>query len=726
MSELKCTACSGTLADQGQQRFECSNSSCPEGGLFMPCGYCRKNSFAITKERMYCTHPECPAFQRQRSTCTSCHRVSAIMHDGKPVCVNRNCTSNRSIIAVCFFCSNLSFLRAPDLMFCTKSDCKHLFHRVEDCSFCGVQASVVEERVCKNPRCQQVNTPMMPCLKCGSRTLWRRATGEETCLNDECGYSGEDTGTHEGPAVEKEVPSPEESKDETSSFPVLEPPKRRIRGISDSSNGSSHIEQAWNHLKDIFLPPGRDRSPVYLVMGLPGAGKTTFLTMIGEILRCKNDRYSFPYEGVDARWIGLHEKLFQGERYPQLKARVRDLVWDFAQQSYTKYFNRMHWPSPTPPDQGGEVDPATFFLLTEIIREGGSLGHVITLETAGEEYEEVIRNITAYLSGTKPKNPVHQVLLDMLLLAEGIIVLLDPEQPQNDEMYDNFFMVLREQVRPRALNVLHRELRKVLPSEGEGSGNSAEDDNLREILVQMKGEESARERWEAEWERRKIDSRDRLLDIQRRLRNREEHILQGEAGEFLQSLESTLENIDPALVERARKKVLKAENPDERKKNILRYYQGLIDICLERLEAILRAQPMGDRPAPIASRLAELRLRYGLSSDFKIESEIASARERPVRNFRFLKHLSVVVTKSDRTPIVYPAENYPRLKLPHGYMHLRMLEDYLRLCGGGVRYYNTSATGYTVLSGGIQLPGRPNSHTPINVVEPLFDILGIS
>ena len=726
MAGLKCIACTGTLADQGQEHYQCDNSSCPEGGLFMACGYCRKTSFAITKERLYCTNGDCSAFQRTRSTCTSCHRVSAIMHEGTAVCVNRNCPANRSIIAVCFFCSNLSFLRAPDLMFCTKSDCQYLFRRVEDCSFCGVQAAVLDERVCKNSRCRQVNTPMEPCPKCDSRTLWRRATGEVTCLNDECDYSGgDDPGTHEGPVVKKEIaPTTDSEKEETSAFPVLEPPKRRIRGMDESSNGSSQIEQAWDHLKRVFLPPGRDRSPVYLVMGLPGAGKTTYLTMIGEILRCKNDRYSFPYEGIDARWIGLHEKLFEGKRGARLKTRVRDLVWDFAQESYTKYFSRMHWPSPTPPDQGGDVDPATFFLLTEIVREGNPLGHVITLETAGEEYEDVIRNITSYLSGERPKNPVHRVLLDMLLLAEGIIILLDPEQPQNDEMYDNFFMVLREQVRPRALNVLHRELKKVIPAEG-GSDAEGEAD-LRDMLVQMKGEESARERWEEEWDRRKIESRDKLLEIQRRLRNREEHILQGTAGEFLQSLETTLENIDSSLVERARKKVLKAEDPEERKKNILRYYQGLIDICLERLDVILRAQPMGDKPAPIASRLAELRFRYGLRPDFKIEAEVASARERPVRHFRFLKHMSIVVTKSDRTPIIYPAENYPRLKLPHGWMHIRMLEDYLRLCGGEVRYYNASATGYTVMSGGIQLPGRPNSQTPINVVEPLFDILGIS
>jgi hypothetical protein len=700
----------------------------------MPCGYCRKHAFAISKEKMYCSNLECRAFQRKRSTCTSCNRVSAIMHNDKPVCVNRNCSSNRSVIAVCFFCSNLSFLRAPDLMFCTKSDCKHLFQRVEDCSFCGVQSSVVEDRVCKNPRCQQANTPMESCPKCEARTLWRRATGEETCLNDECDYAGDSSSSsrthHDVPVVESTISSVGDGKEETSSFPVLEPPKRPIRAMSSSGNapstGSSHIEKAWESLKNNFILPGQDTSPVYLVVGLPGAGKTTFLTMIGEILRCKNDRYSFPYEGVDARWIGLQEKFSEGDQSPQMKTRVRDLVWDFAQKNHTEYFSRMHWPAPTPPDQGGEIDPSTFFLLTEIVREGKSLGHVITLETAGEEYEEVIRNITSYISGSRPKNPVHRVLLDMLLLAEGVIILLDPEQAQNDEIYDNFFMVLREQIRPRALNVLHRELKKVMPEQESSSAKDSEDDNLRDMLVQMKGEESARERWEAEWERRKVDYRDRLFDIQRRLRNREEHILQGEAGEFLQSLEATLEGIDASLVERARKKVLRADSPDERKKNILRYYQGLIDICLERLDSILRAQPLGDKPAPMASRLASLRLEYGLSSDFKIESEVASARERPVNNFKFLKHVSVVVTKSDRNPIIYPAEHYPRLKLPHGWMHLRMLENYLRLCGGKVRYYNTSATGYTIMSGGIQLPGRPNSHTPINVVEPLFDILGIS
>jgi hypothetical protein len=42
-----------------------------------------------------------------------------------------------------------------------------------------------------------------------------------------------------------------------------------------------------------------------------------------------------------------------------------------------------------------------------------------------------------------------------------------------------------------------------------------------------------------------------------------------------------------------------------------------------------------------------------------------------------------------------------------------------------VRYYNTSATGYSVLQGTQYVPGHENTLTPINVIEPIFDMLNL-
>ena len=44
---------------------------------------------------------------------------------------------------------------------------------------------------------------------------------------------------------------------------------------------------------------------------------------------------------------------------------------------------------------------------------------------------------------------------------------------------------------------------------------------------------------------------------------------------------------------------------------------------------------------------------------------------------------------------------------------------------GSIRYYNASATGYSLLRDTLYVPGPENTFTPINIVEPFFDMLGI-
>jgi hypothetical protein len=74
---------------------------------------------------------------------------------------------------------------------------------------------------------------------------------------------------------------------------------------------------------------------------------------------------------------------------------------------------------------------------------------------------------------------------------------------------------------------------------------------------------------------------------------------------------------------------------------------------------------------------------------------------------------------------VYPPEMYPEKKLAKSQRHLKAVENYLKLCDGEVRYYNTSATGYSVLKDTLFYPGKENTHSPINIVEPVFDMLRI-
>ena len=518
--------------------------------------------------------------------------------------------------------------------------------------------------------------------------------------------------------------------------PPPPPPATAGAGPAPAGSGApgvvlSSIEQTWEILKSLFVNPQRERSPIVMLVGLSGAGKTTYLTMTGEILRCKGDRFCFPYEGVDTKWVRLDEETANGRQLALLKSRVKDLVWSFAHDQHAGSIGRMHWPPPTIPEQGEDSDPATFFLVTEILRDQKSLGHVLTLETAGEEYQEVVRKFTNYMSGAPPRNPVHRVLLDMFNLAEGIVLLVDPDAPDNDVAYGNFFMVLKEELRPRALNLFYKEVRRLMPDLAGGSGPAPKPSDLRERMERMLQEDAARKREEERREEEKRLARERLQEIQRKLERGDEEVLRGPDGEWVQSFEKQMEHLDPARMRAARERLeqlLEKHAAHERPKLIVRYYLGLIPLCVNALDALLKNRAGADRagsPAPTPSVLWELRSRYGLSDHFKVDLDPAAFQDRPVRKFRFLKHISVVVTKADRYPIVYPPENYPSRKLPGCWMHLRDLEDYLRICGGGVRYYNASATGYTLLQSGVHVPGRQTSHTPINVIEPLFDMLQI-
>jgi hypothetical protein len=51
--------------------------------------------------------------------------------------------------------------------------------------------------------------------------------------------------------------------------------------------------------------------------------------------------------------------------------------------------------------------------------------------------------------------------------------------------------------------------------------------------------------------------------------------------------------------------------------------------------------------------------------------------------------------------------------------------DYLHLLGGKVSFYNASTSGYSILRDTLYVPGPENTLTPINIIEPIFDMLGI-
>ena len=97
--------------------------------------------------------------------------------------------------------------------------------------------------------------------------------------------------------------------------------------------------------------------------------------------------------------------------------------------------------------------------------------------------------------------------------------------------------------------------------------------------------------------------------------------------------------------------------------------------------------------------------------------------KEPLAGLRNLKYLSLVITKTDRFPSVYPPTDYAKFQLPTSWLHLKTLTAYLVLLGGMVRYYNATSLGYSIQHGSSFLPGPGNSFTPVNIVEPVFDML---
>ena len=59
--------------------------------------------------------------------------------------------------------------------------------------------------------------------------------------------------------------------------------------------------------------------------------------------------------------------------------------------------------------------------------------------------------------------------------------------------------------------------------------------------------------------------------------------------------------------------------------------------------------------------------------------------------------------------------------LPQMHMILQMPKRYYK----DITYYNTSATGYSVLRDTLYYPGKENTLSPINIIEPIFQLLNI-
>ncbi len=760
MTSPACFACGAklNLSPKGESGV-CENTACPGGIRFIVCGYCRQVSFSKVPGGMKCHNRDCRMTGIARDRCPACDKISLIPFKGKSLCINRKCPSHKSIVAECFFCHTRqgepSFLNSPEVMFCTKGDCAYLLRRVEECDICRRRSFVVDEKLCRNPECAISGKVVDRCPACGLKTLAQDARGTPRCLNHGCA----------GPAPDQQVPGTLPSPDTALTLNMYPPPKPVPEPILPPSMGEtpsgrpvfvpapappppprlpppapgpaqpSAIEEAYDFLRRTLMQVNGKPSPLYLIIGLPGSGKTVYLAMLGTILGLRNQRFCFPFEGVETNWVKVETLLSrmggiaEPRRVKRIGARIRDLVFDFGLGLHEAYLARGQWPPPTAHLTEDDAAPATYFLVSEVARNLKPLAHVITLETSGEHYKEVLSNFPKYALGAQPANPTQRVLVDLMNQAEGFIVLVDPDNRDNDAIFKNFFMVLKDGLRPRALNRFYRELRAGLGAEIPPGARPGGPPDFRRLLQLIREDDRRRQAFEEQFTDEKRLTSARLSEVYRKLEEGRYEVALGEDGQWLNEMEGRLAELEPEMVKNAKNRLIPPGaklTTEQVKQRTLEYCKGLVRACTDHLDRLSRRRLERGRPPQEQSAILEIKKRFELSDSFRVEVDESSLREREVTRFADLKHLALVVTKSDKHPIIYPPEQYARRKLPSCDLHLRDIQDYLKLCGGQVRCYNASASGYTLLDGGTHRPGPAHTQTPINVLQPLFDMLQIS
>ena len=79
---------------------------------------------------------------------------------------------------------------------------------------------------------------------------------------------------------------------------------------------------------------------------------------------------------------------------------------------------------------------------------------------------------------------------------------------------------------------------------------------------------------------------------------------------------------------------------------------------------------------------------HDLDQDFLINTDVCTERFQNIRRFKNLKYISLVTTKCDMFPIIYPPEDYPRLKLQNCERYLKDIKNFLRILGGDLSVFH--------------------------------------
>jgi hypothetical protein len=430
-------------------------------------------------------------------------------------------------------------------------------------------------------------------------------------------------------------------------------------------------------------------APLVPVIGLPGSGKTSFLTALGHILAEQRNRYHFPYDGeflVEPLSLAELVRSVGGEsaHAEALRPWILDFGWDFARRRYDTFFRHASWPPRTPPALGAR------FLVAQVRKDGAPYARLVSVDVAGEDLRPIFRAgaasdpLAAFRALADEETTPTGVAADGLDRATGIVLALDSTRPpdRRAEAHKPLFELLARGLRARAQAAL-RSLAQVL-----------EDEEKRGARETIEGA---------------------LHRVRRSHKRYGEEVCVELEGPILRALAEALEPSEEPMDRPAIKRFVRdlAALPEDRA--ILGAIAAKISRGLVRPDETRRAPELAvfDAWSRAASRFRGVPLEVARRI---VTTDVAPSSPEV---FRHLRGVSIVETKSD------VGRPVPPLLLPECGQRLEEIRASLRFLGGDLRCYETSVTGYAALRGARYVPGPYATQTPINVLEPVFDLLGV-
>ncbi|MGE3853255.1 MAG: hypothetical protein AB7K09_16060 [Planctomycetota bacterium] len=477
----------------------------------------------------------------------------------------------------------------------------------------------------------------------------------------------------------------------------------------DFHSAFKYLQQTW------INPPGQKPTPLYLVIGLAGVGKTCFLTMLGQVLQ--GTRFYTPRDDIKPQLVRIES------RY---RVFIRDLVYDFSSARFDEYLATGLWPPADIPGQTSE------FLVTELLTANGDLARLATLEISGEVYQEFLPRVAEiYQDPTTVErlSPDHRIIWELMQHAEGIVVLLEGSQDINTrtQIYGQFFQALYQWKSAEVRRKLDEQYERFLELKEEDYPMS-----LRVVARQF------RDTGSLSFDEFSGEVRRNAQRCMQTLEDQGINTMMMQHYAIFDELRLYYSMVDPDFLPLKRLQGILQNDPSLKDtSNQLQAYENFLKGFLKKFS--------GDKAflEQVYQRKAEASSATAITDDWPIfqryvcwhygldESELQlhdvamsnASRAKGAQPFEQLRYLSIVFTKTDKDFAIYPASNFPRVVNVDWAAPLPRLGNFLTLCNGYLRYYNSSITGYSVRKdAGFQL-GRRGTLTPINIAEPLLDML---